>query len=222
MADGIQSRAIAAGVRGFEAEHNLPPPSTLAAQLVENLSPSTKSSRSDENKELKSLFAIIQQVKDHPELLKTYDERVEHNHMLLYVYARVVLDNIKLEDPFLDSSHVCTEALRAINFLRFTIKETPSVLAYTGKHGFVFRGEEPLWTWLLPRLLRLLGHSKLVQLEGSIEGFLQYLLLVVSRNGVLRESASSMSSYLRAVVSGRAYSIWSRRGIMMRLITVQD
>ena len=204
MADGTPSKVNAPGARGLGADHTLPPPSTLAAQLVENLSPSAKSSRSDENRELKSLFAIIQQIKDNPELLKSHAERVEHNHMLIYVYSRVVLDNIKPDDPFLDASHVGTEALRAINFLRFTIKETPSVLAFTGHHGFVFRGQEPLWIWLLPRLLRILGHAKLHRLDDSIEGFLQYLMLVVARNGTLWEMAPQLSSYLRAIVSGKS------------------
>lgn len=181
-----------------------PPPSTLAAQLVENISASTKSSRSDENTELKGLFAIIQRVKDDPEILKSTDERVEHNHMLIYVYCRVVLEAINLDDPFIDRAHVRAEALKAINFLRFTIKETPSVLNYqSNKHGLMFRGEEPLWLWLLPQLLRMLGHAQCQELEGSIEGFLQYLLLVLVRSGVLWELTSSLALYLRAVLTGK-------------------
>lgn len=202
MAEGTRIKAHASGARGLDAERSLPPPSTLAAQLVENLSPSTKS-RSDDNRELKTLFATIQRIKDDPELLKTYEQRIEHNHMLVYVYCRVALDNAKLEDPFLDSSHVCAEALKAINFLRFTIKETPSVLEYTGEHGFAFRDREPLWIWLLPRLLRMLGHRQLLPLESSIEGFLQYVMLLVSQNGALRGLALPLSAYLRAIVTGR-------------------
>ena len=65
-----------------------PHPSTLAAQLVEDIAPSTKSStRSDENAELKGFFAKIQRIKDNPGVLKTLKDRVEHNHMLIYVYC---------------------------------------------------------------------------------------------------------------------------------------
>lgn len=202
MADGTRIKAHAPGARALDAERSLPPPSTLAAQLVENLTPSTKS-RSDDNRELKTLFATIQRIKDDPELLKTVEQRVEHNHMLVYVYCRVALDNAKLEDPFLDSAHVCTEALKAINFLRFTIKETPSVLQYSGEHGFAFRGQEPLWIWLLPRLLKMLGHRQLLPLESSIEGFLQYLMLLTSQHGALRGLGSSLGAYLRAIVTGQ-------------------
>ncbi|KAJ4323015.1 serine/threonine-protein kinase M1 [Fusarium piperis] len=179
-----------------------PPPSTLAAQLVENISASTKSSRSDENSELKGLFAVIQRVKDDPALLKTPEERVENNHMLLYVYARVVLDGIRLDDPFLDWAHVRTEGIKAINFLKFTIKETPLVLKHkVNGQEFMFRGQEPLWVWLLPQLLRLLGHPQCVELTEGIEGFLQYLILTVAQTRSLWDLAPSIMLYLRTTLS---------------------
>ncbi|GAB0136223.1 hypothetical protein EsDP_00004534 [Epichloe bromicola] len=180
-----------------------PPPSTLAAQLVENISTSAKSSRSDESHELKGLFAAIQRVKDHPELLVSQADRVEHNHMLIYVYCRVALHGIKLDDPFVNRAHVHAEAVKAINFLRFTIKETPSVLIYmAGSKALLYRGEEPLWVWLLPYLLRFLGHDLFRELEGSLEGFLQYLLLIISRVGELWSLGPCFVLYLRTCVAG--------------------
>ncbi|UKZ81191.1 hypothetical protein TrVFT333_008963 [Trichoderma virens FT-333] len=176
-----------------------PPPSTLAAQLVESIAASTKVSRTDENSELKGLLATIQRVKDNPDLLKSPNDRIEHNHMLIYVYCRVVLENIKLDDPFLDRANVRTESQKAINFLRFTIKETPSVLLHQNENrGLLFRGQEPLWVWLLPQLLRLLGHPQCLELDSSIEGFLQYILLLVARTGSLWKVAPFLGLYLRA------------------------
>jgi serine/threonine-protein kinase ATR len=183
-----------------------PPPSTLAAQLVQDISVSAKSSRPDDSSELKSLFVIIERVKENPELLKSHQERVEHNHMLIYVYSRVVLGNLKLDDPFPDKARIRSEGLKAINFLRFTIKETPSVLVYQGaNHGLLFRGQEQLWVWLLPYILRLLGHPACTELDGSIEGFLQYLFLVIPRNGVLWGFANSLVLYLRASLSSKSH-----------------
>ncbi|KAG4270793.1 hypothetical protein FPRO04_02774 [Fusarium proliferatum] len=179
-----------------------PPPSTLAAQLVENISASTKSSKSDENSELKGFFAIIQRVKDDPTLLKTPEDRVEHNHMLIYVYSRAVLEGIRLDDPFLDRTQVRTEGLKAISFLRFSIKETPAVLKHTvGEQEYMFRGREPLWVWLLPQLLRLLGHSQCLELTEAIEGFLQYTMLVIAQNWTLWDMAPSFLFHLRTITS---------------------
>ncbi|KAF5605879.1 uvsb pi-3 kinase [Fusarium pseudocircinatum] len=179
-----------------------PPPSTLAAQLVENISASTKSSKSDENSELKGFFAIIQRVKDDPTLLKTPEDRVEHNHMLIYVYSRAVLEGIRLDDPFLDRTQVRTEGLKAISFLRFSIKETPEVLKHrVGEQEYMFRGREPLWVWLLPQLLRLLGHSQCLELTEAIEGFLQYTMLIIAQNWTLWDMAPSFLFYLRTITS---------------------
>ncbi|GKT69679.1 protein kinase Rad3 [Colletotrichum tofieldiae] len=184
------------------AAPNAPPPSTLAAQLVENISASTKSTRSDENAELKRLFAVIEKVKNKPDLLKDAEQRTEHNHMLIYVYARVVLEGIKLDDPFADRNHLRNEALKAINFLKVTIEETPNVLNHTtdGKQ-FVFRGEEPLWIWVFPKILRLLGHSRCLDLAAPIEGFFQFVILAVIRTGSMWKSLSSIIMYLRETSS---------------------
>ncbi|KAF5985926.1 uvsb pi-3 kinase [Fusarium coicis] len=179
-----------------------PPPSTLAAQLVENISASTKSSKSDENSELKGFFAVIQRVKDDPTLLKTPEDRVEHNHMLIYVYSRAVLEGIRLDDPFLDRTQVRTEGLKAISFLRFSIKETPAVLKHrVGEQEYMFRGREPLWVWLLPQLLRLLGHSQCLELTEAIESFLQYTMLIIAQNWALWDMAPSFLFYLRTITS---------------------
>ncbi|KAI8227868.1 Protein kinase rad3 [Colletotrichum sp. SAR 10_96] len=177
---------------------NAPPPSTLAAQLVENLPASTKSTRSDENTELRSLSAVIERVKNKPGLLRTPDERTEHNHMLIYVYSRVVLDGIKLDDPFADKKVIRSEALKAINFLKVTIEETPIVMNYTtdGKQ-FVFRGEEPLWVWVFPKVLKLLGHARCLDLTAPIEEFFRFIILVVSGVGSIGALLSSMLLYLR-------------------------
>ncbi|KAI8262434.1 Protein kinase rad3 [Colletotrichum sp. SAR11_239] len=177
---------------------NAPPPSTLAAQLVENLPASTKSTRSDENTELRSLSAVIERVKNNPGLLRTPDERTEHNHMLIYVYSRVVLDGIKLDDPFADKKVIRSEALKAINFLKVTIEETPIVMNYTtdGKQ-FVFRGEEPLWVWVFPKVLKLLGHARCLDLTAPIEEFFRFIILVVSGVGSMGALLSSMLLYLR-------------------------
>ncbi|KAI8211797.1 Protein kinase rad3, partial [Colletotrichum sp. SAR 10_77] len=177
---------------------NAPPPSTLAAQLVENLPASTKSTRSDENTELRSLSAVIERVKNNPGLLRTPDERTEHNHMLIYVYSRVVLDGIKLDDPFADKKVIRSEALKAINFLKVTIEETPIVMNYTtDRKQFVFRGEEPLWVWVFPKVLKLLGHSRCLDLTAPIEEFFRFIILVVSGVGSMGALLSSMLLYLR-------------------------
>ncbi|ROW10606.1 hypothetical protein VMCG_01625 [Cytospora schulzeri] len=160
-----------------------PPPSTLAAQLVGNISTSARSSRPDESSELKRLFEVIERVKNEPGALKTLDERVEHNHMLIYVYARVVLEGLKWDDPFADWEQLKADALKAVHFLKVTIPETPTVLNFTTDGTtFLHRGTEPLWVWLFPKLLRMLGHPKCAALTSALESLFHFIFLTASKS----------------------------------------
>lgn len=190
--------AVMAGMNHDAAANDAPPPSTLAAQLVGNISTTAGSSRPDETSELKRLFEAIETVNNNPDHLKTPAERVEHNHTLIYVYARVVLEGLKWDDPFADRARLQGEALKVIQFLRVTIRETPIVVNYvTDGKAFLHRGEEPLWVWLFPKLLRMLGHSQCLTLSDSIQSFFNFVLEMASRTVGLWDSCSLMYGYLQ-------------------------
>jgi serine/threonine-protein kinase ATR len=175
------------------------PPSTLAAQLAGSISTSAKSSRPDEASELKRLFEEIERVKSKPDSLKTPDEHVEHNHMLIYVYARVILDGLKWDDPFADRQQLRSDALTAVHFLKVTIAETPVVLALTTNGtAFLHRGTEPLWVWLFPKLLRMLGHSQCLVLSSPLESLFRFILVTASASGGLWNMSNPLSAYLQA------------------------
>ncbi|KAI0475823.1 phosphatidyl inositol 3-kinase-like protein [Xylariaceae sp. FL0804] len=175
-----------------------PPPSTLAAQLVENISTSNRSSRPDETAELQKLFGLIEKVKDQPDLLTSPEERRAHNHMLIYVYARVVLDGLRWDDPFANRSQLRADASRALSFLRITVKETPEVLLATAEPGsFLFRGPEPLWLWIFPRVLRMLGCRHCAELTPAIEDFFQDVYVAISQASLLWSLISPLLSYVR-------------------------
>ncbi|RYO96297.1 hypothetical protein DL763_003270 [Monosporascus cannonballus] len=178
--------------------HGQPPPSTLAAQLVENISASTRSSRPDETAELSKLIGIIERVKDEPDNLKTQEERVGHNHMLIYVYARVTLEGLRWDDPFADTVHLRSEALGAINFLKVAVAETPEVLLATSDPGrFLFRGKEPLWIWIFPKVLKMLGYNSSVDLAAAIEPFFETVFSVACRSTALWPFIPQFLDYLK-------------------------
>ncbi|KAI0096409.1 phosphatidylinositol 3 [Nemania sp. FL0031] len=201
MAPTSHGRSISHGRDVFNngaMDTSVPPPSTLAAQLVENISTSARSSRPDETVELQRLFAAIERVKNNPDLLASYPDRVEHNHMLIYVYARVVLEGLKWDEPFANKSQLRTDATRAINFLRITVNETPEVLLFTTDSGaFLSRGPEPLWIWIFPKVLKLLGDGLCEDLATPIETFFRELYSTVSRSGSLWSQIPEFLAYLR-------------------------
>ncbi|KAK0729999.1 phosphatidyl inositol 3-kinase-like protein [Lasiosphaeris hirsuta] len=200
MAPESYGKAAWPGQQGLAnpAAQTEPPPSTLAAQLVEGISTSARSSRPDETSELKRLFSAIERVKIDPTFLKTDDDRVEHNHLLIYVCGGVVLDGLKWEDPCSDKSKQRQEALKAITFLNVTIKETPIVLkSATDGTEFLFRGQEPLWIWILPRILGLLGHRKCLDLSAAIEGLCRHIFLLTTQNSSLWDLGPSLMQYFK-------------------------
>lgn len=186
------------------AADSAPPPSTLAAQLVENISASTRTSRSDDNAELRRLSATIQQVESNPGLLQTPNDQLRHNHLLTYVFIRAVLGSIRINDPFADRNHLRTEVLRAINFLKLIVQETPAVLQFTDttEHKFELRGDEPLWVWVFPKLLRLLGHTYFLELSADIESFFHYVLALLASSRTLQNTFADMAVYFREISHG--------------------
>lgn len=176
-----------------------PPPSTLAAQLVGVISTSTRSTRPGESSELKRLFEVIEKVKNEPAALKTLEERIEHNHMLIYVYARVVLEGLKWDDPFANWKQLNADALKAVHFLKVTIPETPTVLHFTTDgNTFLHRGSEPLWVWLFPKLLRMLGHPKCPVLTSALVSLFQFIFLTASKSAGLWNAYEPLYGYLQA------------------------
>lgn len=187
----------------LNSNNNGPPPSTLAAQLVENISASTRSSRPDETAELKRFFGIIEEVKNQPSILKTPQERMEHNHMLIYVYTRVVLESLRWDDPFADKVQLRADASRAIDFLKITIGETPDVLSAKSEAGlFLFRGSEPLWLWIFPKVLKMLGSGYCADLKGEIEQFFREIFLITSRIGVQWPLIPQFLAYFKSSFDG--------------------
>ncbi|CAN8100340.1 unnamed protein product [Discula destructiva] len=174
------------------------PPSTLAAQLVGNIATTARSSRPDENNELKRLFEMIERVKADPGLLKTPEDHLEHNHMLIYVYACVKLDGLKWDDPFANRDHLQSEVSQTVQFLRLTILEDDAVLfGTTDGSKFLHRGPEPLWVWLFPKLLKMLGHPHCLPLSTSLESFFLFLFETVSKAGDLWHRCEPLYGYLQ-------------------------
>lgn len=178
-----------------------PPPSTMAAQLINNLSTTTKPSRQGGEDDLKALLELSRMAND-TEQLSSLDTNLEHHHKLIYVFVRLVLEPLSTDDPFMDVQNVVSQASDALDVFISAIKETPSVLGYSSKHeSFQSRGEEPLWVWLFPRLLGLLGRKRCDMLTEKIKDLFFVSFQAVSRSPMLWNMASSFFCYLKECVT---------------------
>ncbi|KAK0737526.1 hypothetical protein B0T21DRAFT_450641 [Apiosordaria backusii] len=179
-----------------------PPPSTLAAQIVENISSTSRTSRSDEvTNELKHLQAIVEKYKDDPRAIKTPEEQLDYNHLLVYLIGGLSLEVLHWDDPFAKQERLHDDAKTAIGFLKDTFTETPSVLkCTTDGTKYLTRGKEPLWLWIFPRLLKILAHRRAHAISGEIEALLRYILELVERSVGLWDLGLPLMQYFQAML----------------------
>lgn len=182
------------GGEGFE-----PPPSTMAAQLINNLSAAEKPSRQRDQDELKALMAEVSSAENSGVELEPLKAKLEHKHKLIYVFSRTVLERLTGDDPFIDFQQVAAQAYEAMEVFITIIKEIPDVLAYiVPPHStYQCRGPEPLWIWLFPRILALLGRRHCEKLTEKIKDFFYISFQAVAQSPKLWVLASFFFRYLK-------------------------
>jgi serine/threonine-protein kinase ATR len=170
------------GIKAQEA-----PPSTLAANLVNNLEPFR-----DEQADLqKLLLEVSQYERDNGE--SSPEEIIEHHHKLIYVVTRTVLEVLTKNNPA-SKEQFLEHAAEGLDVLTATIRETPTVLA---------RSDPPLWIWLFPRLLALVGMERCQVLQEKIKAFFQAAFGAASKTMELWALNSSFFCYLQHCADGK-------------------
>jgi serine/threonine-protein kinase ATR len=184
----------AAPVNGFEL-----PPSTMAAQLINNLSTPNKPLRQAEQEDLKKLMDEVSNQEASIAEFPNNEAKLEHKHKMIYVFARAVLERLAGDDPFLDVQNLVPQASDALEILVSTIKEMPDVLTYcvTPESQLLTRNQEPLWFWLFPRILALLGRRQCDALTEKIKGFFSVCFQVVAQSPTLWNLSSFFFCYFK-------------------------
>jgi serine/threonine-protein kinase ATR len=181
-----------------------PPPSTIAAQLINNLSFTAPSRRVSTQDELKALMLEVSSTENSLVDFASPAARISHKHKLIYVFARSVLERLASDDPFLDIPMVVSQAFEALDVFIGIIKEVPDVLAFclAEREHMKGRGREPLWIWLFPRILALLGRKGCEGLGEKIKDFFYVSFQAVSRSPKLWNLTSFFFRYLKGCATG--------------------
>ncbi|RAL58649.1 hypothetical protein DID88_003013 [Monilinia fructigena] len=178
------------------------PPSTMAAQLINNLS-TKKPSRQIEHDDIQSLMTEVSSRENDATDFTDPDALLEHKHKLLYVIAKVVLERLNKDDPFMNVENVINQACEALDVVISTIKDGPNILNYVSSQArpLKTRGPEPFWIWLFPRVLSCLGHRNCKKLTAKIEIFFSTSFEIVARSPKLWQLNSNFFCYLKDSVS---------------------
>jgi serine/threonine-protein kinase ATR len=181
------------------ARSNDAPPSTLAAHLVNNLSTSRRPSKNQEHEDFQLLLTEVSKYEEGAQENVTVEAVVEHHHKRIYVVVKAVLEILTKEGPISNEQDLIQQASDGLQILIATIKETPGVLEHvagpqSGLHSGV---NVPLWIWLFPRLLSLIGRQRCQALQQSISEFFLEAFNVVARSPQLWALNSSFFRYLQ-------------------------
>jgi len=185
----------------YQGDHDVPP-STMAAQLINNISTGNNPSRTSERDDLQRLMAEISQIESQGTETGNIELQTQNAHKLIYVFTRAVLERLSQDDPFVNVTEMVAHASDALDVFATVIKETPGVLVLIPSENDQLqgRGIEQLWLWLFPRLLPLLGRPKMQALSDKIKSLLLRAFEVVAVSPQLWCLSASMFVYLRDCV----------------------
>ncbi|KFY81056.1 hypothetical protein V499_00169 [Pseudogymnoascus sp. VKM F-103] len=140
-----------------------PPPSTLAAKLVNKLSGSHKPSLQGSQDSFGLLVSEVSKFDKTRNEHTSPEEIRENNYRVVYVLTKARLGPVCSDesDPFAKKERVLDDAAQVLDLFITSIKETPEILTKVGAQNDLVRTGRgvPLWIWLWPRLLRLLGNE---------------------------------------------------------------
>ncbi|KAG4443512.1 hypothetical protein IFR05_000985 [Cadophora sp. M221] len=184
----------------------------MAAQLISDLSTRGNNHPSTE-KPLDALQIIINELsadeqelvmalQEDPAFVEDMDIKLVRKHKLIYTFTRALLEKLASDDPFMDLEEFAQQGNEALDIYVSTIKECPQLLAYTPPPDQILegRGTEPLCSWLIPRVLVLLGRKGCEKLTENIKALFDVFFQIIPRDPNLWCWESILLDYLKGCV----------------------
>ncbi|KAK7608921.1 hypothetical protein JOL62DRAFT_524081 [Phyllosticta paracitricarpa] len=173
-------RAIDVGQQGAIADpvavsNGIPPPSTIAAQIVNNHSRANDQQEPQDNR----LFGmLLQEFLADP---SAGEKDVKLNLQLISVVVEAGLNALLKEREPLGQHVMLSQARDSISVIRISVERDPSLLFCQNSGGEEPTGHLPLVAWLLPKLFSFLACPSLEPLQPDLISLLASLLRALSR-----------------------------------------
>lgn len=172
-----------------------PPPSTIAAQIVNNASTSNGHHKPESKLAFESL---LDEFLANP---STSELDTDLNVNFISIIAEGGLDAL-LQDSLFALDQLLRLAVKSILAIKHNIQQKPHLL-FTPRHdGGSGTPRPPLFLWLLPKILGLVGHANFEPIQEDLQGLLSTCLQTVSRKANLWGHAVSIQQLFRSCVSG--------------------
>jgi serine/threonine-protein kinase ATR len=171
---------------------NNPPPSTIAAQIVQNAS--NLNTRHDAAAKV-SFGELVKEFLQHP----STDEPDPQLVALICVIAEAGLEGLFKDDPFAQDQQR-QQGIDSISALKLIIQKKPHLLLSAKDSDEEGSPQPPLFVWLCPKLLGLLSHATLQPLHHHAQHLLTSCLKVLSQNPSFWRNATSVATLYRSSV----------------------
>lgn len=189
---------------GSMHQNGEPPASTLAAQLVDNLTRAKQHSRHQDREDFEQLLQIFE-AEDQNQDQSRSDPRVakEESIKLIDVVIKAGLDVLSRENPFEHLRGQNQRAIRSLKVVEVTLTRCPDALyANSNTEAPCTQLPGPVYLWLVPRLLNLTLHQVDVALLTALAST---LAAVVSLERRLRSRLARLypvCRYLQGCIKG--------------------
>lgn len=189
-------RLIAPNARVHSGDDNLPPPSTIAAQLVKNHAEHARGSRPTDD--AATFGQLLQEI-----LSKTAapETDVEVNHKLIQVVIEAGLDVLFQDNPFAQWEVLLPQAVDSLAVVESTIKRQPKVIFFEESRSTQDQWQPHLLIWLLPKIFSLSSHPKGDDLQGPLCSLLRCMVESLSKSLSLWQSSHTLLDAFRDCVT---------------------
>lgn len=179
--------------------NGLPPPSTIAAQIVHNAS--NAHTRQDDNAKV-SFGELVKEFLQHPNT----DEPDLQLVALISVISEAGLEALFKDEPFAHDQQR-QQGSDSIDALKIILQEKPHLLlsAKDGEEDETPR--PPLFLWLYPKLLRLITHPSLQFAHEPVQELLQLKLQVLLRKSALWCQVRTVSQLYKTCIHSTYFHI---------------
>ena len=208
MARGLHIGGSNHPVNGDTARNGDPPPSTLAAQLVQHFTDSKRRPKVQDQETFQQLLLEVLGIDaNQPAPAEALENDVDINSKLIYVIVKAGLDSLSHNSPFdkgSDSYQLVTNSLAAINI---TVKRCPSVLFATlPDQESESNHSGQLFLWLLPKLLSILAKSERSDVHNGVADLIKSCVLGEAKSQLITVKSCPISAYIRGCVRGKSPS----------------
>jgi serine/threonine-protein kinase ATR len=187
---------ITNGLATTNGNSNVPPPSTIAAQIVQNAS--NLHARHDAAAKV-SFGELVKEFLQHP----STDEPDPQLVALICVIAEAGLEGLFKDDPFAQDQQR-QQGIDSISALNLIIQKKPHLLLSAKDADEDGVTHPPLFVWLFPKLLGLLSHITLQPLHQHVQDLLGLCLKVLARSPIFWRSAASVATMYKSTIQCRS------------------